>query len=143
MNVTLKKAVEQKIRANARRGARFLDTISDDWFKPHNLAISKLEMTNACSCVWGQLRLTDVGQHEKFKEKMDVINGTATPGYVPAYDEDDNGSCHVDKRAEWNSMMTDEEDELYSAVAAEEWRILQDEWESLIRIRRNAARVGV
>ena len=146
MEVTLKKSVESKIRANARRGARALDAIGKKtgkkWYASNYLSLQKLEMTNSCLCVWGQLRCTTLADTDEFNEKDSCYNGTGTPGYVPNYDKNDEGECHVDPIAQqsWWSL-SDEDKKIHEAVAAEEWRILQDEWETQIRLRRRAANV--
>jgi hypothetical protein len=139
MKVKLTQKVESKIRANARRGARTLDKAAPGWHKAKNLTLKKLDMENSCNCVWGQLNSQDkFNDSEAFQEHYGYLHGSATPGYLPAYDKFDKSVCHVDPRAnrDWTSMLTDEEVEEMEAVKAEEWAVLQDEWTQLIRRRR-------
>jgi len=147
MTVVLKKKVESKIRANARRGARALDRIYPGWYSSRNLSLKRLDMQNACNCVWGQLGGLDKSiENEAFQAMYGKSHGTATPGYLPKYDPNDGQQCHVDEKAQidWRegAWLPEEEQQLVDAIKDEEWRVLQDEWESLIRIRRRAARVA-
>lgn len=133
MKVTLKKHVENRIRASARKGARKLDSILPNWYTSNNVSLKKLDQTNSCFCVWGQL---ETKHGDKIGEVMGNLD-SSVPGYFPMHDPSGEQD-HVDPRCEYikESCWSTEANDQRHAVMEEEWRILQDEWEAQIRIRR-------
>lgn len=136
--VTLRKKVEQTIRANARRGARALDKLApDEWFKHHSgVVLHKLEMQNGCNCVWGQLSdkvMNDAFQDAYYHVEQAVSSHDPSLGYFPG-----SGFGFVSPELLDRQIYTAHY-ELAIAIKNEEWRVLQDEWEKQIRLRRRNA----
>lgn len=144
MKVKLRVKVEQKIRARVRRGARALDKVYPDWFRQSHISLSRLDQTNGCQCVWGQLQTGRARADEAFQRaftgEYPAYNATVDSfenlGYYPG----DENNIFVSE--ECNTYPeTDEARRLRHATQDAEWRVLQDEWETQIRLRRRAAGV--
>lgn len=131
MKVTLRKAVERHIRANARRGARQLDAISKDWFRQSNISLTRLDLSDGCNCVWGQLEngpISDLPGFEPYGD-ANIQHIYARAGFLPGF-TGDPGSLHNRPPASGDGS---------DHVKEAEWAVLQDEWEKQIRLRRRNA----
>lgn len=123
MKVKLRVKVEQHIRANARRGARALDKVYPEWFRQGNVSLERLDQTDGCKCVWGQLRNGPKVADDAFHDAFHKLTDAGGAGYCPGDETTKIGQTTEDER------VGDDE----------EWHVLQDEWEKQIRIRRRAA----
>jgi hypothetical protein len=135
MKVKLYKYVERTIRSNARKGARALDKHVPGWWHQRNIKLTRLDLTNGCECVYGQLDQADfVWKDGELCDALRYVEHELNrPGYCPAYDGN--------QRVAFVSAEADDgvDFELIDATRDAEWAVLQDEWEKQIRIRRRAA----
>lgn len=131
--ITLRKKVVEQIRANARRGARALDKIDAGWFRQSNISLKRLDLSVGCDCVWGQLanKLLDAEFRRAFRQ---ATSGAGDLGYLPASCRATRGQAFLSPEAQLSGSDFDTRE----AVRKAEFGVLQDEWETQIRLRRRA-----
>lgn len=125
------KKTEKKLRVAARRGARKLDKIHPEWYTKKHIKLSTLNLRSPSACVAGQLlQMTTSGRF-----------GSSVPDPVREkfYAEANGGFIEAMKGYD----VTYGFDALYeSDWETPEFRVLDDEWKKLIRVRRDKARYG-